>query len=343
MGNLKQNNSTGPFNNVMSKLRRSREASLLLIIVILTLLIHAASGNFLTLKTFGDMFKNYSTTFTLALGMMSVLIIGGIDISVAATMGFSGMSASLMMRDGVYSNTLIMFLVSVVIGILCGLLIGVIISYGGVIPIIATLGFTNIYRGATYIVSDSQWVSAYQFDPAFKKFAQSNNLSFGLVNNLFFISVLCYIIYYIIMKWTKFGRRIYAVGSNAEAAEISGIKIKRVKMVVYAIAGGFAGLAGAMYTALYASAQNDMGIGMEMDAIASCVIGGVTLSGGTGSVPGVFLGALTMAIISKSLPMIGVSQFWQTAIKGFVILIAIIINVLVQRNLRRSILKEREI
>ncbi len=343
MENLNQNNSKGFFKNIFYKMRQSREASLLLIIVILTLLIHAASGNFLTLKTFADMFKNYSTTFTLSLGMMSVLIIGGIDISVGATMAFSGMSASLMMRDGVYSNTFIMFLVSVVIGTLCGLIIGVIISYGGVIPIIATLGFNNIYRGATYIVSDSQWVSAYQFESAFKRFAQSNNLSFGLVNNLFFISLLCYIAFYILMKWTKFGRRIYAVGSNSAAAEISGIKIKRIKMSVYAIAGGFAGLTGAMYTALYASAQNDMGLGMEMDAIASCVIGGVSLSGGTGSVPGVFLGALTMAIISKSLPMIGVSQFWQTAIKGFVILLAIIINVLVQRNLRKSILREREI
>ena len=118
------------------------------------------------------------------------------------------------------------------------------------------------------------------------------------------------------MRWTKFGRRIYAVGSNPEAAEISGIKIKRVKFVVYTMAGSFAGLTGAMYTALYASAQSDMGMGMEMDAIASCVIGGVSLSGGVGSVPGVFLGALTMAIISKSLPLIGVSQFWQQQLRA---------------------------
>lgn len=343
MEKINTNHEKGTIKKVLTALRNSREASLLLIIVILCLLIQLASGNFLSVKTFTDMFKNYSTTFTLSLGMMSVLIIGGIDISVAATMAFSGMCASLLMRDGVYSSTFIMFLVSIVIGIACGTLIGVIISYGGVIPIIATLGFTNIYRGATYIVSDSQWVSAYQFDSGFKAFAQSNSLSFGLINNLFFISVLCYILFYIIMKWTKFGRRIYAVGSNPEAATISGIKIRRVTWIVYAIAGGFSGLTGAMFTALYASAQSDMGVGMEMDAIASCVIGGVSLSGGTGSVPGVFLGALTMAIISKSLPMIGVSQFWQTMIKGAIILIAIMINVVVQRAMKKSVLKEREI
>lgn len=343
MEELKAKNPQNILKNMFSKLRNSREASLLLIIIILSLLIQAKNGNFLTVKTFDDMFKNYSTTFTLALGMMSVLVIGGIDISVASTMAFSGMSAALLMRDGYYTSTLIMFMVSVVIGTFCGFLIGLIISYGGVIPIIATLGFANIYRGATYIVSDSQWVSAYQFDSAFKAFAQSKNLSFGLINNLFFISIICYILFYIVTKWTKFGRRIFAVGSNVEAAAISGIKIKGVKLAVYTIAGAFAGLTGAMYTALYASAQSDMGLGMEMDAIASCVIGGVSLSGGVGSVPGVFLGALTMAIISKSLPLIGVSQFWQIAIKGLIILVAVIINVVTQRAMKRSVLKEREI
>ncbi|NLJ94705.1 MAG: ABC transporter permease [Clostridiaceae bacterium] len=326
---------------IFKKLKESREAGLLLIIIIMSILIHLASGNFLTLKTFSDMVKNYSTTFTLALGMLSVLIIGGIDISIAATMAFSGMASSLLMRDGVYSSTFIMFFVSTLVGFVCGLLIGLVISYGGVIPIIATLGFSNIYRGATYIISDSQWVSAYQFDPEFKAFAQSSNLSFGLINNLFFISIICYIIMFIILKWTKFGRKIYAVGSNPEAAAVSGIRIRRVKFIVYGIAGLFAGLTGAMYTSLYASAQSDMGLGMEMDAIASCVIGGVSLSGGSGSVLGVFLGALTMSIISKSLPMIGVSQFWQTAIKGLIILVAIIINVLVQRTVKKSMLKER--
>ena len=145
------------------------------------------------------------------------------------------------------------------------------------------------------------------------------------------------------MKWTRFGRRIYAVGSNPEAAAVSGININAIKFAVYSIAGAFAGLTGAMYTALYASAQSDMGMGMEMDVIAACVIGGVSLNGGQGSVVGVLLGALTMAVIGKALPLIGVSQFWQSAIKGLIILTAIIINVLTQRMMRKNALKEREI
>ena len=327
----------------IKKLQSSRELSLFLVLALICELVQMRNGSFLTPKTLGDMLKNYSTTIALSLGMMSVLLIGGIDISVAATVAFSGMCASLMMRDGYYSSTLVMFLVSIAIGILCGAVNGLVITRGRVLPIIATLGMTNIYRGATYIVSESRWVSAYQFQPAFKQFAQTKTLTFGLMNNLVFITLICYIVMFFVMKWTKFGRRIYAVGSNPEAAEISGINIKGIGLAVYTMAGGFAGLTGAMYTALYASAQSDMAMGMEMDAIAACVLGGVSLSGGQGSVPGVLLGALTMAVICKALPLIGISQFWQSAIKGAIILVAIIINVLTQRVMKKNTLKEREI
>ena len=329
--------------SVWKKLKSSREITLLFVLILICVFIQLRNPTFLTGKTIGDMLKNYSTTITMAVGMMSVLIIAGIDISVAAILAFSGMCAALLMRDGVYTSTIAFFVVSVVIGTLCGMFNGLIIARGNVQPIIATLGMTNIYRGATYIVSNSAWVSAYQFQSAFKKFAQTKTLSFGLMNNLVFIALIVYAIFFIVMRWTKFGRRIYAVGSNPEAAAISGINIKRIKFLVYSIAGLISGLTGAMYVSLYSSAMSDMAMGMEMDVIAACVIGGVSLSGGQGSVVGVLLGALTMAVISKALPLIGISQFWQQAIKGVIILAAIIINVLAQRAMQRNALREREI
>lgn len=334
---------TNGFKKFLKKLTASREISLLAVLIILCLAIQMRNSSFLTVKTINDLLQNYSTTIVMSLGMMCVLLIGGIDISVGSTLAFSGMCASLMMRDGVYTSTLVMFLVSTAIGCFCGALVGLVIAKGNVQPIIATLGFSNIFRGATYIVSGGAWVSAYQFQKAFKKFAQKETLTFGLMNNLVFIALVCYIVFFIIMRWTKFGRRIYAVGSNPEAAEVSGINIKKYKFIVYTMVGAFAGLVGAMYTALYASAMSDMGTGMEMDAIASCVLGGVSLSGGQGSVIGVMLGALTMAVICKALPLIGISQFWQQAIKGAIILIAIMINVVMQRTLRKNALKAREI
>ena len=159
------------FGGFWKKLSGSRELSLVAVLVLLCAVIQLRNNTFLTAKTIADLLKNYSTTITISLGMMSVLLIGGIDISVGATLAFSGMCASLMMRDGVYSSTLVMFLVSIAIGTLCGMLVGLIIAKGGVQPIIATLGMCNIYRGATYIVSNSAWVSAYQFQSSFKEFA----------------------------------------------------------------------------------------------------------------------------------------------------------------------------
>ena len=147
----------------------------------------------------------------------------------------------------------------------------------------------------------------------------------------------------VFLKWTGFGRQIYAVGSNPDAAKISGIHIDRVKIIVYSINGAIAGLAGAMYTSLYASAQGNMADGAEMDVIAACVIGGVSLDGGQGNAFGVLLGAVTIAIISKSLSLVGIDAFWQRALKGAVILLAVIINVLVQRSANRKALEGREI
>ncbi len=325
------------------KLVSSREVSLFAVLVIICAAVQLRNSSFLTPKTINDLLKNYSTTLVMSLGMMSVLLIGGIDISVGATLAFSGMCASLLMRDGVYTSTFLMFLVSTVIGTCCGSLVGLVIAKGKVQPIIATLGFSNIFRGATYIVSGGAWVSAYQFQRPFKKFAQQSTLTFGAINNMVFIVLVCYIVFFLIMKWTRFGRRIYAVGSNPEAAAVSGINIDKYKFIVYTMMGAFSGLVGAMYTALYASAMSDMGTGMEMDAIASCVLGGVSLSGGQGSVVGVLLGALTMAVISKALPLVGISEFWQMAIKGAIILIAIIVNVVMQRTLQKNTLKAREI
>lgn len=279
----------------------------------------------------------------LALGMLGVLLVGGIDISIGSTVAFAGMATALFMRDGLYTATPIGILVAVVIGALWGLLIGVIIAKGKVLPIIATLGFMNIIRGATYIIADSRWVAAYEIPENFKAFATGSYLGFGVLNNLIVVMILCYVFFFVVMKWTKIGRKIYAVGSNPEAAAVSGIKIANINMLVYTVMGAVSGLAGALWVSLYASAQGNMAEGIEMDVIAACVIGGVSLNGGKGSVVGVFLGGIIMSIIGKALPLIHVDQFWQKAVKGLIILIAIIINIVSQRMVTKNNLKRREL
>ncbi len=323
-----------------AELLRSREVSLLLVLVLLCAFIQFRNSQFLTPNVINGIFKNYAYTMVMSFGMLLVLLIGGIDISVGATLALSGMTASIMMKEGMIANPLLVYGVSMAVGTVCGLLIGLVIAKGKVIPIIATLGFQYIYRGLTYAISDSDWVGTSEMSQAFKEFAQGS--LFGL-NHLICITIVVFVIFFLFLKWSNFGRSIYAVGSNADAAKISGIRIDRIKIAVYTINGAIAGLCGAMLTGYYATAQPDMATASEMDVIAACVIGGVSLDGGQGSAIGVLLGAITIAVISKSLSMVGINAFWQQALKGGIILVAVVINVLVQRAAQRRALEGREI
>ena len=334
-------NNTLLKNSRFGELLRSREASLLLVMVLLCAVIQWRSGGrFLSGTVITQLTQNYAYTMVLSFGMLLVLLIGGIDISIGATLALSGMSTCLLMRDGIITNPLLAFAFSTLVGLVCGFVIGVIVAKGKVIPIIATLGMQYIYRGLTYFVSDTQWVPSDKMLAGYKAFAQGSFLG---INNLFWIVLVLFAVAVVFLRWTGFGRQIYEVGSNAEAAKISGINIDRVKIIVYAINGAIAGLAGAMYTSMYATAQGNMANGAEMDVIAACVIGGVSLNGGQGSAFGVLLGAITIAIISKSLSLVGIDAFWQQALKGGIILLAVLINVVVQRNAARKALEGREI
>ncbi len=317
-----------------------REISLLIVLVLLCTVIQLRNSNFLTANVITGIFKNYAYTMVMSFGLMLVLLIGGMDISVGATLAFSGMAGALLQKAGVMPNCLAAYAFTTAVGFVCGLLIGLVIAKGKVAPIIATLGFQYIYRGLTYLISDSKWVGVAYLLKDFKDFAQGS--LFG-INHLICITIVIFVVFFIFLKWTSFGRQIYAVGSNAQAAEISGIKIHRIKILVYAICGAISGLCGSMFTGYYASAQNDMAVGAEMDAIAACVIGGVSLNGGQGSAVGVMLGAITIAVISKSLSLVGINPFWQQSLKGAIILLSVLINVLVQRSAERRNLEGREI
>jgi len=325
----------------VSGLLRSRESSLLLVMILLVAVIQWRSGgSFLTGTVITQLTQNYAYTMVLSFGMLLVLLIGGIDISIGSTLALSGMSTSLLMADGIITNPIVAFLFSILVGMVCGWVIGMTISKGKVIPIIATLGLQYIFRGLTYLVSGTKWVPSDKMLAGYKSFAQGSFLG---INNLFWIVIIMFVAMFVFLRWTNFGRQIYEVGSNPEAAKISGIRIDRVKIAVYTINGAIAGLAGAMFTSMYATAQGNMANGAEMDVIAACVIGGVSLNGGQGSAFGVLLGATTIAIISKSLSLVGIDAFWQQALKGAIIAVAVLINVIVQRNAARRALEGREI
>ncbi len=324
--------------SILKRITDSREASLIIVLVLLCVVVTIKNPSFMTGSNIAEILKNNTVTLILSLGMLCVLLVGGIDISIASTLALSGMSVGLMFKYGVLTSTLLAFIIALAIGAACGFLIGVIIGYGNVTPIIATMGFMYIYRGLAYVIGNSQWAGADALG-TFKDFALGSILG---INNCVIVTIICYILFFVVMKWTKFGRNMYAVGSNEEAAAISGINVSKVKMFAYAIMGTLSGLCGALATTIYASAQPNMQTGKEMDVIAACVIGGVSMSGGKGTVPGALLGALILAVIAKALPLVGIDAIAQNTIKGVLIVVVIILNVLTQRAMDRSNLERRE-
>ena len=297
--------------SVIKKITGSREA--------LFAVVTAISPSFLTPKSLMEMLKNNAVTMVMSLGMLCVMLVGGIDISIMSTLALSGMSIGMLLKYGHITSTLLAFIIAMAIGIACGLVVGLVISRANVPPIIATMGFMYIYRAMGYLVSHGgEWASAAALGD-FKNFATSTFLG---INKVIWVIIICYVVFFFFMKWTRTGRRIYAVGSNASAAQVSGINAKNINLLVYVIMGFLAGLGGALQVSVYASAMPDMQYGGEMDVIAACVIGGVSFVGGTGKISGIVLGVFILRIIFVALQFLSINQSMQYIIKGLIILVA---------------------
>lgn len=316
-----------------------RELGLVAFIIILCIVIQSRNSSFLSIENINDMVKNTAIMSILAVGMMLVLITRGIDLSIGAIIALSGMICAQLVSD--YStNPILIILLGIVIGIVCGLINGFLISKIGILPIIATLGLMNIFRGVTYKISNGEWVSSYQMSEGFLEIATGSILG---VNNLIVIAVIIFIVFYYIVNHTIIGRQVYAVGSNPESAAVSGINQNKILLFVYGTMGGLSGLCGVLWVSKFASAQGDTASGYEMTVIAACILGGVSIAGGAGKISGVFLGALLLGILQNALPLLNVSPFWQTGIQGAIILFAVILNTLVKRRVDRNNLLGREI
>lgn len=317
-----------------------RELGLLVFIVILCAIFQLRNHNFLTLSNIRDLLANTAILSILSVGMMMVLLTAGIDLSIGATIALAGMVSALTVFAHPSISPLLSVLEGMAVGAVAGALIGVLIARFNVLPIIATLGFMNIIRGVTYLVSKGAWVSSYQMSDGFKKLATGTILG---VSNLIVIAVVIYLAFFYFINHMKTGRQIYAVGSNADAADISGIPRRRIIFLVYVVMGVLSGLGGVLWVAKFASAQGDTAVGYELSVIAAVVLGGVSISGGSGKVSGLILGTILLGILNNALPLINVSPFWQQAIQGFVILAAVLTNVMVKRNNLRFALRKRAI
>lgn len=318
-----------------------REISLVIVMVVLAIFVeYRSGGNFLTAENLSDMFAETSVLAICAVGMMFVMVTGGIDLSIGAIMALGAMAGCTVLKNNPGIPTIAVVLIAMAVGIVSGFFNGVLVSKLKILPIIATLGTMNIYRGITYLVANGSWVKQQEMGANFLSLATGKVLG---INNLIMIAVVVYIIAAFFMTQTRTGRKIYAVGNSEESAKVSGIKTDNTLILVYTLLGVIAGLAGTLYVCKYGVAQGETCTGYEMNVIAACVLGGVSVNGGTGRVPGVLLGAVLLGILNNAMPLIHVSSFWQEAIRGLIILLSIAANSLIQRNVEMKALRRRNI
>ncbi|HUL67433.1 MAG TPA: ABC transporter permease [Burkholderiaceae bacterium] len=306
----------------MSWLKR-REVQLALILVVLVAIVGARAPVFLTAKSIDSLLTDSSILVMMVLAQMLVIVTRGIDLSVAANLALSGMAVALLGQKFPGIPVSVLIPIAMVFGLALGALNGALIGFLRLPPIVVTLGSLSVFRGSIFVLSGGAWVSAHQMTPAFINFP--NERLFGLTHLVWFAMGAILLAWYVV-RHTRFGRELYAIGNHPVSARYVGVPIGARLFVVYALSGMIAGLCGYLWVARYAVAFTEIANGFELTVIAACVIGGISIAGGVGSVLGAVLGAMFLGIINNALPIVQVSPFWQSAITGTVIVIAVVVN-----------------
>jgi rhamnose transport system permease protein len=312
---------TNPFLNLLWTLVRFREAGISIFILILVVVVTVRAPSFLTVDNFKDILLNISILTIVALAQSMVIITHGIDLSVSSMIGLVGMMVAFMVKQNPEMPVLLAVALGMALGAVLGSFNGLIITYGNVPPIIATLGTLSVYRGLVFFYSQGTWINSFELPASFKLLSKGTPL--GLPNMVLIALAVAVVVYYF-LNYTRTGRDIFAVGSNPEAAQYSGIRKQRIIFLVYLLSGLLAGLAAVLWVSRFESAQTNTALGFELQTVAASVVGGVSIGGGVGTVPGVMLGALLLGIIQNALTLIRISPFWQLAAQGLLILIAVI-------------------
>jgi ribose transport system permease protein len=305
--------------SILTALFSYRESAIFLALIILMATVTIFAPNFMSGSNLYLVSRQISFVAVVAFGELFVILTGGIDLSVGSVMGLSGVVAAGAMAAG--QSVILSVLLGLATGILLGLINGLLISYVRIAPFIVTLGMLSFARGVILIVTKGWPIT--NIPKPFLIVGQGDFLSLPIP--LWVMIVLAAIAHFLLSK-TAFGRRTYAIGGNEQATFLSGINVKKIKVFLYMISGLMASVVGIILIARFNSAQADTGTGWELDAIAAAVIGGTSLSGGSGSIFGVIIGAAIMGVIRNGLVLMRVSPYWQTAVIGIIIVLAAVLD-----------------
>ena len=292
-------------------------------LILFSVVISFLNPQFLTFSNILNVFRQTSINSIIAAGMTFVILTGGIDLSVGSVLAFSGAICASLIVAG--ASTFIAVTLALIVGIIVGGMTGVIISKGKVQPFIATLVTMTVLRGATLVFTDGKPITLGS-QVGVELFSKLGNGYIAGIPIPIYIMFIVFALSYYILTQTRLGRYVYALGGNEVTAKLSGISVEKIKVIVYALSGLLAALAGIILTSRLSSAQPNAGMGYELDAIAAVVLGGTSLAGGMGSVLGTITGALIIGILNNALNILNVSSYYQMMVKGMVILAAVLVD-----------------
>jgi rhamnose transport system permease protein len=302
---------------------KQREPLLAAMVVLLVVAVGLKEPAFLSVDSLANVVTDSTLLVMLALTQMLVIVTRGVDLSVASNLALSGMVAAMLGANFPGLPLPLIMLAAVAVGLGLGLVNGWLIGRLELPPIVVTLGTMSVYRGAVFVLSGGAWVSAHQMPAHFIAFPLDRLLG---LPHLVWIAAATLAIMAWVARSTRFGRDLYAIGNAPQCAGYIGIASHKRLLWTYALSGAVAGLCGYLWVARYAVAYTEIAYGFEFTVIAACVIGGVSIGGGVGTVLGATLGALFLTVIGNALPVLQVSPFWQSALTGLVILVAVLIN-----------------
>lgn len=290
-------------------------------LIMITIVLSIVSPSFLTLENVFNVLRQVSINALIAFGMTFVILTGGIDLSVGSILALSSAITAGMLANGM--DPVLAMGIGLIAGAVMGAINGLFIAKGKVAPFIATLATMTIFRGLTLVYTDGRPITGLSNSSMFEIMGRGY---FGWIPVPVVWMLVCYAILYFVLKKTTFGRRVYSIGGNEEASILSGVRVNNVKIWVYSLTGTLSALAGIILASRLNSAQPTAGASYELDAIASVVLGGTSLSGGKGWIFGTLVGALIIGVLNNGLNLMNVSSFYQQVVKGGVILLAVLLD-----------------
>ncbi|MFK0691458.1 ABC transporter permease [Mesorhizobium sp. IMUNJ 23033] len=316
---------------LLSRIFASQTFWVVIAVILACLFLSFATDAFATQKNLYNITRNITFVAIIALGMTFVIITGGIDLSVGSVLCLCSMVLAVTMHAGYGIEVGIA--VSIATALIIGAFNGILIAYLGFPPFVVTLGMLSIARSLAMVASNNTVV--FQFGPDHDKLLALGGGAwvFGIANPVLYMILLALITGFI-LRWTKFGRHIFAIGGNEHAATLTGVPVRQIKVAVYMISALAAGIAGIIQTGWLGAVTTNLGTGMELQVIAATVIGGANLAGGVGTAFGAIVGAALIEVIRNSLGLLGINAFWQGVFIGGAILLAVLFDRI--RNFRRN-------